>query len=135
MYQSLSNGREVVRSYILILAAFLTSCSPLSARMPAKMVIHEMESFEQVKQGESFAITDKEDIRKFQAGIWGAGKESGAVDLDDPDLSFRLNKESYFLWLDSGIIMNHTNTHTLYTLKERDYKNIKKVIVEREDKP
>ncbi|WP_406944316.1 hypothetical protein ACJA3J_13315 [Halobacillus sp. SY10] len=123
-----------MRLFLLFLAVFLTSCSPLSAHIPEKMTILEMESFEEKKQGKAYVITDKEDIRKFQSGIWGARKESGAVDLDEPDLSFTLNKESYFLWLDSGIIMNQANTHTLYILKERDHENIKRIIVERNDR-
>ncbi|WP_394217716.1 hypothetical protein [Halobacillus trueperi] len=95
-----------MRSFFLFLAVFLTSCSPLSTRIPEKITVHEMESFDEKIQWEAIVITDKENIRKFQAGIWGAGKESGIVDLDDPELAFTLGKESYFLWLDSGIIMN-----------------------------
>ncbi|MYL72361.1 hypothetical protein GLW00_16060 [Halobacillus litoralis] len=30
-----------------------------------------MESFEEKKQGEAIVIADKEDIRKFQVGVWG----------------------------------------------------------------
>ncbi|MYL48125.1 hypothetical protein GLV98_01450 [Halobacillus litoralis] len=124
-----------MRSFFLFLAVFLTSCSPLSARIPEKITVHEMESFDENIQAESIVIKDKEDIRKFQAGIWGAGKESGAVDLDDPELAFTLGKESYFLWLESGIIMNQKNTHTVYMLTERDYKNIKRIILERNESP
>ncbi|GEN52251.1 hypothetical protein [Halobacillus faecis] len=124
-----------MRSFFLFLAVFLASCSPLSARMPGEVTIHEMESFEEEKQGEAFVISDKVDIRKFQAGIWGTGKETGAVDLPHPEFSFTLGKESYFLWLESGFIMNRKNTHILYRLKERDRGNLKRVIVERKGRP
>ncbi|MBN9653499.1 hypothetical protein J0K78_04395 [Halobacillus sp. GSS1] len=54
-----------------------------------------MESFEEKKQSEAIVIVDKEDIRKFQAGIWGADGESLTSDIRDPKYSFMLGKKSY----------------------------------------
>lgn len=58
------------------------------------------------------------EIEIFTEAVNNSKQEPGIVNMSDPQYTFKLGEESYYLWIDkeSGTIMNTKDTHTIYTL-------------------
>jgi len=66
----------------------------------------------------------------LKTAIRKAKRLPGIVDMDAPDFSFKVGEDSYYLWIqeDAGSIMNSDDTHTLYTLRKKNAKEVFKLV-------
>ncbi|MGD6843395.1 hypothetical protein ACQCVH_12850 [Bacillus infantis] len=80
--------------------------------------VYKMTSFSSVKEDSKITFSSQRSVKAFRSAFKKARKQSGAVDMVDPDYKVILGEESYFLWLDKnhGTIMNLEDTNTIYTL-------------------
>ncbi|WP_100404350.1 hypothetical protein [Bacillus solitudinis] len=116
----------------IILCLLLVACTSdgiEKATIPEaleKVMIYEMESFSEVKEDSAFELSTSKEIKAFQEAFSSAVKQSGIVNMVDPQYKVELGKEIYFLWLNegSGTIMNTKDTHTIYTLSPESAKQI-----------
>ncbi|MFJ7730617.1 hypothetical protein ACIQXF_01855 [Lysinibacillus sp. NPDC097231] len=116
---------------ILVLMIFtvmtLIACSEEKAD---KVQIHELENFSTIKKGTEEISLNSNDIDVFRNAVKNAVKLNGIVNVVDPMYRFELEKESYFLWLNDqgGSIMNTNDTHTLYTLTDESFTQLKEIL-------
>ncbi|MFP3355753.1 hypothetical protein R0K17_00215 [Planococcus sp. SIMBA_143] len=115
-----------VLSLLLIMLFTLTACQNglLNAEQQAtdKIVLYQMESFGQVKESTNYEITDKQTIKLFATAISRANKVSGIADVADPNFKVEFGEKEFYLWVsaDHGSVMDEADTHTLYTLEQKD---------------
>ena len=90
-----------------------------------------MESFSVVKDDSLVEITDTEIINSFKKAFNAAKKQSGVVNMADPEYKVELGKETYYLWIseESGTIMNTKDTHSIYSLDRNSAKKINGAIM------
>ncbi|WNF38774.1 hypothetical protein RJD24_10270 [Bacillaceae bacterium IKA-2] len=110
--------RFLFLSLFIILLIMLVACSPKSID---KVIIYEMENFSVVKEETAIGLTTKKEIEVFQNAFSSAVKQSGVVDMVDPNFKVDLGEETYFLWISegSGTVMNTKDTHTIYSLSKK----------------
>ncbi len=115
-----------VLSLLLVMLFTLTACqnSLLNAEQQSadKIVLYQMESFGQVKENTNYEITDKQTIKLFATAISRANKVSGVADVVDPNFKVVFGEKEFYLWVsaDHGSVMDEADTHTLYTLEQKD---------------
>lgn len=115
-----------VLSLLLIMLFTLTACQNglLNAEQQSvdKIVLYQMESFGQVKENTNYEITDKQTIKLFATAISRANKVSGIADVADPNFKVVFGEKEFYLWVsaDHGSVMDEADTHTLYTLEQKD---------------
>ena len=75
---------------------------------------------------------DTEEINIFKKAVSDSKKESGIVNMTNPQYQFSIGEESYFLWItkDSGTIMNRKDTHTIYSLSSSSVKEVYDFVTE-----
>ncbi|WP_026691321.1 hypothetical protein [Alteribacter aurantiacus] len=83
-----------------------------------EVTLYEMNSFSEINDDFTVVITDEEDIEIFKKAVNGAKKQSGNVDMVDPDYKMEMGDDSYFLWTspENGTVSNTKDTHTIYQL-------------------
>ena len=115
-----------VLSLLLIMLFTLTACQNglLNAEQQSvdKIVLYQMESFGQVKENTNYEITDKQTIKLFVTAISRANKVSGIADVADPNFKVEFGEKEFYLWVSAGhgSVMDEADTHTLYTLEQKD---------------
>ncbi|PYF08331.1 hypothetical protein [Ureibacillus chungkukjangi] len=69
---------------------------------------------------------NKEEVVIFERAVKDSIKESGIVNMANPEFQFSIANESYFLWISdkAGTIMNTKDTHTIYTLSSSSIEGI-----------
>ncbi|MEK4485704.1 hypothetical protein MHH81_08875 [Psychrobacillus sp. FSL H8-0484] len=74
----------------------------------------------------SLELKETEEIEIFTKAVSDSKKESGIVNMTNPQYQFSIGEESYFLWIteDSGTIMNTKDTHTIYVLSSNSVEEI-----------
>lgn len=120
-----------MKKLALFFIVFLVSCSSRALENIDSVAFHEMESFSEVKEESVFIITEEEEIRRIQLAVQRAKQEPGIMDMMDPPYAFDLGEASYFLWPESGTIMDQADTHTIYTLRENDHENVIQTLEEK----
>ncbi|OED33150.1 hypothetical protein BHE17_12090 [Planococcus maritimus] len=87
-----------------------------------KLVLHQMERFGEVKENTRTEVTDTQAIELFADAISRADKLQGIADVIDPDFQLDFGGKTFYLWVseDQGSVMDESDTHALYTLKEKD---------------
>lgn len=85
-----------------------------------------MENFSEVIGDSLVTFTDKKEIQQFKEAFSSAKKQSGIVDMADPQYKVELGGKSFFLWLspDHGTIMDVEETHTIYSLTGKSVENV-----------
>lgn len=75
-------------------------------------------------------LKGKEEIEIFERAVSNSKKEPGIVNMANPEYQFRIDEDTYFLWIteESGTIMNTKDTHTIYTLSSSTVKEVFKFI-------
>ncbi|RLJ90702.1 hypothetical protein [Planococcus citreus] len=115
-----------VLSLLLIMLFTLTACQNglLNAEQQSvdKIVLYQMESFGQVKENTNYEITDKQTIKLFATAISRANKVSGIADVVDPNFKVEFGEKEFYMWVSAnhGSVMDEADTHTLYTLEQKD---------------
>lgn len=115
-----------VLSLLLIMLFTLTACQNglLNAEQQSadKIVLYKMESFGRVKENTRYEITDKQTIELFATAISRANKVSGIADVTDPNFKVEFGEKEFYLWVSAGhgSVMDEADTHTLYTLEQKD---------------
>ena len=111
---------------LFVLTGILSACQNdllNSAQKEAeKIVLHQMESFGEVKENSRFEVTDEQTIELFATAISRADQVSGVADVADPDFKVEFGEKAFYLWIaeDYGSVMDSEDTYTLYTLEEND---------------
>ncbi|OUM92360.1 MAG: hypothetical protein C6W57_13095 [Caldibacillus debilis] len=85
--------------------------------------MHEMISFSKAKENALKTITDPEEIEQIEKTFHNAKKQSGIVDVTDPQYKVDLENESYYLWFNkdgTAVIMNTKDTHTIFKIDSAD---------------
>ncbi|SDY93450.1 hypothetical protein SAMN05421736_104243 [Evansella caseinilytica] len=74
----------------------------------------------------SLELKEPEEIDIFTKAVSESNKESGIVNMTNPQYQFSIGEETYFLWIteESGTIMNTKDTHTIYSLSSNSVKEI-----------
>lgn len=102
----------------------LTACSSSSSSDgPKEIRVHEMISFSKAKENPLKTITDPEEIEQIEKTFHNAKKQSGIVDVTDPQYKVDLENESYYLWFNkdgTAVIMNTKDTHTIFKIDSAD---------------
>jgi len=114
----------------MIMALFLCACFSLTACSsssssdgPTEIRVHEMISFSKAKENALKTITDPEEIEQIEKTFHNAKKQSGIVDVTDPQYKVDLENESYYLWFNedgTAVIMNTKDTHTIFKIDSAD---------------
>ncbi len=114
----------------MIMALFLCACFSLTACSsssssdgPTEIRVHEMISFSKAKENALKTIADPEEIEQIEKTFHNAKKQSGIVDVTDPQYKVDLENESYFLWFNkdgTAVIMNTKDTHTIFKIDSAD---------------
>lgn len=110
----------------LLVAAVLSACQngliSTEQRNADELVLHQMERFGEVKENTRTEVTDTQAIELFADAISRADKLQGIADVIDPDFQLDFGGKTFYLWVseDQGSVMDESDTHTLYTLKEKD---------------
>lgn len=114
----------------MIMALFLCACFSLAACSsssssdgPTEIRVHEMISFSKAKENALKTIADPEEIEQIEKTFHNAKKQSGIVDVTDPQYKVDLENESYFLWFNkdgTAVIMNTKDTHTIFKIDSAD---------------
>jgi len=114
----------------MIMALFLCACFSLTACSsssssdgPTEIRVHEMISFSKAKENALKTITDPEEIEQIEKTFHNAKKQSGIVDVTDPQYKVDLENESYYLWFNkdgTAVIMNMKDTHTIFKIDSAD---------------
>ncbi|MEZ0482118.1 hypothetical protein [Planococcus sp. SSTMD024] len=118
--------KQQVLALLLVTAFMLTACQNgllSDGQHPAdKIVLHQMESFGQVKENSRFEVTDDQTIELFAESISRADKVAGVADVADPDFKVEFGDKALYLWIAEGhgSVMDVEDTYTLYTLEEKD---------------
>lgn len=117
---------------LFILAVSTLSLLACSATTIEKVDVYEMESFSAVKEDSLTSYTDPEVVRVFVNAFKEAKKESGVVDMPDPEYKVEFGGKSYYLWIreEQGTIMHTTETHTIYSLSQSSAKRIYELLNE-----
>lgn len=138
MYEIMTNlykrtliKEEIMKKYLIISITFvafifiLGSCSK-ETKQVSEVNVYEMESSSEVKEDSLITFTEEKVIKQFEKAFSSAKKQSGIVDVADPEYKVELDGKSYFLWLrqDGGTIMNVEDTNTVYSLQEKHAKSI-----------
>lgn len=112
---------------MFLLAAFtLSACQNglISAeqRDADTLVLHQVERFGEVRESTRTEVTDAQTIELFADAISRADKLQGVADVIDPDFQVDFGGKTFYLWIseDQGSVMDESDTHALYTLKEKD---------------
>lgn len=85
-----------------------------------------MKSFGQVIDNSQLEVTDKQTIEGVAEAISRANKVSGVADVADPDFKVEFGEKEFYLWVsaDHGSVMDVADSHTLYTLEEKDARQL-----------
>ncbi|MFE8696434.1 YobA family protein [Cytobacillus sp. FJAT-53684] len=88
--------------------------------------VYKMKSFSEVIEDSLITFADPKVVKSFSTSFKNAKKESGIVNIVDPDYTVELKNESYFLWISAehGTIMYKNDTHHIYTLSKKATKMI-----------
>ncbi|MFJ7934541.1 hypothetical protein [Sporosarcina sp. NPDC096371] len=67
---------------------------------------------------EQLDLKETNEIAIFNKAVSDSTQEPGIANMENPQYSFSVGEESYFLWIteDDGTIMNTKDTHTIYLL-------------------
>ncbi|WP_078427473.1 hypothetical protein [Alkalihalobacterium alkalinitrilicum] len=117
-------------SLLIVCFIIMTACSSENIE---KITIYEMENFSAVKEETATDFNMKEEIEVFQKAFNSAVKQSGIVNMADPNYKVNLGEKSYFIWISegSGTIMNTKDTHTIYSLTNKSAEEVYELIVNR----
>ncbi len=116
---------------VLVLMMFtLITLVACSEEKVDKVQIHELENFSTIKKDMEETYLNSNDINVFRNAVKNAVKLDGIVNVVDPMYKFELEQESYFLWLNDqgGSIMNTNDTHTLFTLTDESFTQLKEIL-------
>ncbi|MCM3712405.1 hypothetical protein [Sporosarcina luteola] len=74
----------------------------------------------------SLELKEIEEVKIFAKAVSDSKKETGIVNMTNPQYKFSIGEESYSLWIteDSGTIMNTKDTHTVYTLSSNSVQEV-----------
>lgn len=122
--------KKLLVGLLLILAFILNGCS---FEKIDQIQVYEMESFSKVKANSFILIEAKTEIDQIRNAIASAKKQSGIVDMADPEYKIVLGKNTYYLWIskDSGTIMNLNDTYTVYSLTKFSAKRVERILNKR----
>lgn len=111
---------------LFILAACQNGLLNAEQQSTDKIVLHQMKSFGQVIDNSQLEVTDKQTIEGVAEAISRANKVSGVADVADPDFKVEFGKKEFYLWIssDHGSVMDVADTHKLYTLEEKDARQL-----------
>lgn len=75
-------------------------------------------------------IEERESIENVKKALASAERQSGIVNMADPEFKIVIEEKTYFLWIDdkSGTIMDTEDTHTIYSLSEYSVKQINELL-------
>ncbi len=126
MIENPINGQWVnyIKKIILVCGSAVLMLSLLMSCTNEKneqVIIYEMDSFQQTKQGSLKIITDQNEISILKTAFNRTKKNPGIVNVADPHYKVELGKEAYFLWVteEYGTIMNINDTNTTYSLLKK----------------
>ena len=107
--------------------SFIGGCSSKNIE---KVDVYEMESFSVIKKDSLTSYINSEVVSHLVTAFKKAKKESGIVDMVDPDYKVEIGEESYYLWIskEQGTIMNLDDTNTIYTLSKSSAHPIYKLL-------
>ncbi|WP_456276314.1 hypothetical protein [Bacillus sp. AK128] len=79
---------------------------------------------------EEMVFEDTETIEMIKEAVVQAEKQSGVVNMADPEYKVAIGDETFFLWIDgkSGTIMNIEDSHTIYNLSELSAQQMNEMI-------
>lgn len=78
------------------------------------------------EKAEIIELKDSDGIEVFTEAVNNSSQESGIADMANPQYIFKLDGESYYLWVntESGTIMNTKDTHTIFSLTGESVKKV-----------
>ena len=103
----------------LILSACQNGLLNSDQQAVSKIILHQMESFGQVKENSRIEVTDGQTIELFAEAVSQSDKVSGIADVADPNFKVEFGEKEFYLWLakEHGSVMDTADTHTLYTME------------------
>ncbi|TXC92700.1 hypothetical protein FS935_00370 [Metabacillus litoralis] len=113
----------------LVLSIFLLSIGLFGCQQDTesleKITIDSMFSI-----SETLVIEDEKTIEMIKEAVEKAEKQSGIVNMADPEFKIALGEETYFLWIseNSGRVMTTEDTHTIYSLSENSVKQVNELL-------
>lgn len=113
-------------SFILVVfVATLSGCNK-GNNGGKEVKVYGMESFSEVTEDSLVTYTDKKVTQQFKKAVSSAKKQSGIVDMEDPQYKVELGGESFFLWLNEehGTIMDVEDTNSIHSLTDESVENI-----------
>lgn len=110
---------------LVVFVASLGGCSK-GIKGIKEINVYEMESFSEVIEDSLVTLTDDKEIQQFKEAFSSAKKQSGIVDMADPQYKVELGGKSFFFWLspENGTIMDVEDTNTIYSLTDQSVGNI-----------
>ncbi|WP_456274717.1 hypothetical protein [Bacillus sp. AK031] len=120
---------------LLFVSTALFSCQqgneiPADTENPNSSSLEKVTIYFMDNQLEKRIIKDTETIEMINDAIHNAEKQSGIVDMADPEYKISLGNDTYFLWMseNSGTIMNSEDTHSIYTLSENSINQVNELL-------
>lgn len=79
---------------------------------------------------EQLDLKETNEIAIFSKAVSDSTKEPGIANMANPQYTFSLEEESYFLWItkESGTIMNTKDTHTIYSLSTSSVQEVNEFV-------
>ncbi|MGM0846475.1 MAG: hypothetical protein ACQEUT_15980 [Bacillota bacterium] len=112
--------------FFVLLSVALIGCQPQAElERLEKITIYKME-----EASLKLVFQEPDTIEMITEAINKAEKQSGIVNMADPQFKIVLGKEKYFLWISekSGTIMNAEDTHTIYSLPQHSIKQVNELL-------
>ncbi|KYG59459.1 hypothetical protein [Planococcus maritimus] len=105
-----------------VLSACQNSLIGAEQRNADKLILYQMERFGELRESTRTEVTDAQTIELFADAISRADKLQGVADVVDPDFQLDFGGKTFYLWVsaDQVSVMDESDTHALYTLKEKD---------------
>ncbi|MBB4824836.1 hypothetical protein HNO89_002062 [Sporosarcina luteola] len=75
-------------------------------------------------------IPDEDVPEQLKQAVERSVRLPGIMNMTDPNYKFKLDGETYFLWTseESGAIMNILDTHTVYTIQQKDAEEVYRLL-------
>lgn len=75
-------------------------------------------------------LNGEEELNIFKKAVSDSRKDSGIVNIVNPQYQFSIGGDTYFLWIseNSGVIMNTKDTHSISLLSSSSIKEVYELI-------
>lgn len=122
--------KYLIRFILLVGFVFALSGCSQGIKSVKEVKVYEAISYDEINENSLVTFTNPKETKQFNKAFGKAKKQSGIVDMADPQYQVTLGGKSFYLWLnaDHGTIMDIEDTHTIYRLTDQSVEHINNLL-------